>query len=156
MSVAGALTTLGYDANGNTTFVTTPAGTLTYSWDPYNRLASAMQAGGQRFTMTYRADDMRFQRISPSGSDVLLWSGSDVYNTQPVTGSGLTPVLPPMPAAGGAVLFANYDTTTQGSWYPSTMIYGNSGYNLPLTNLSPSCRSLENREATAGPLAAAR
>jgi len=28
--------------------------------------------------------------------------------------------------------------------------------NLPLTNLSPSCRSLENREATAVPLAAAR
>ena len=88
MQTGAAFTTLGYDANGSTTYVEGPTGSrTTYLWDAVNRLSSVTLPTGAISTQTYRYDDLRIGQLSSAGRDTFVYDrpGSSALSGTPIS-----------------------------------------------------------------------
>jgi len=80
-NAAGQLTTFQFDAAGNQQEESAPEGRTTYAWNQENRLLEIALPGGERNTMSYRADGLRFRLSDSEGDRRMVWDsqGSSGY-----------------------------------------------------------------------------
>jgi RHS repeat-associated protein len=81
--------TMAYDANGNLTTLTEPAGTTTFTWDARNRLV-ALDRPGLAFRAEYDTANRRLAQEVNGGRTAYLYDGPDVAQTLGPDGTPVT------------------------------------------------------------------
>lgn len=80
-TLTGAVATFQYDANGSLTSKQTGAGSLSLTWDPEGRLASAATTGSGAVSQTYLYDDQgrRIKKTDGATATHYLYDGEDIH-----------------------------------------------------------------------------